>query len=603
MWVLPILCWVFCVLLLVRNSVEWRVAFLAAAILWGCLVTTFTEFLSYFDLLTMGGLSLCWGITAATTLLLNLRLKEPWPVWHFPRLTTLEKVFAGGIALICFATFVTAILAPPNTWDSMTYHMSRVMHWLQNRSVAHYPTHILRQIELNPWAEFAITHFQALSGGDRYANLVQWFSMVGSLVGVSLIAERLGGDRRAQLLAVIVAATIPMGILQASSTQNDYVVAFWLVCLAWAGLQFMKSNDLKWIVVAGASLGLAVLTKGTAYLYAFPYVIWIAFAVFRGIPRKVALAVLCLVAPYLLLNMPHYYRNVKVFSNPLLSGQEHYSNEHLTAGVLVSNVLRNVALLVPSPSQDLNRLITDSVANLHKKLGLNVNDPRTTWQETEFKIYLSLDEDNTGNLIHTALTVAVLLTILIVSFGGFRKTKPLVILYVAAVTTGFFLFCLVLKWQPWQNRLLLPLFVLGAPVVGLISLEFWKSSVVTMVAFLLLTASWPWAFCNTTRPLIVRLSNLEMGIFPLFKFDRNQILFFRQPELYQQYVQIVDEIRRKKSTNIGLVSSGNGFEYPLWVLINKEIQNSVHIEHVEVKNASRLTRTNDFQPDLNVELP
>ena len=104
--------------------------------------------------------------------------------------------------------------------------MAQVRHWIQQQSVAHYPTHITRQLFSNPWAEFTIAHLFLLTGTDRLANSVQWFSMVGSLIAVSLIAARLGADKRGEVLAAVVAATIPMGILQASSTQNDYVTAF-----------------------------------------------------------------------------------------------------------------------------------------------------------------------------------------------------------------------------------------------------------------------------------------------------------------------------------------------------------------------------------------
>lgn len=80
-----------------------------------------------------------------------------------------------------------------------------------------------------PWAEFAIIHFYVLSGGDRLSNGVQWISMLGNLTGVSLIAKQLGGTKESQLLAALIAASLPMGILQASSTQTDYVVTLWLV--------------------------------------------------------------------------------------------------------------------------------------------------------------------------------------------------------------------------------------------------------------------------------------------------------------------------------------------------------------------------------------
>lgn len=52
-----------------------------------------------------------------------------------------------------------------------------------------------------PWAEYAMLTLLALSGGNWLDNLVQWFAMVGSVIGVSLIAKLLGANSRCQLLA------------------------------------------------------------------------------------------------------------------------------------------------------------------------------------------------------------------------------------------------------------------------------------------------------------------------------------------------------------------------------------------------------------------
>ena len=54
------------------------------------------------------------------------------------------------------AILVTALLGAPNGFDAVTYHLTRVEHWIQNASVRHYPTHITRQIQLSPMAEFAL---------------------------------------------------------------------------------------------------------------------------------------------------------------------------------------------------------------------------------------------------------------------------------------------------------------------------------------------------------------------------------------------------------------------------------------------------------------
>ena len=50
------------------------------------------------------------------------------------------------------------------------------------------------------------------------------------------LARFLGSDRCGQWVAVLLAATLPMGLLQATSTQTDYVMTFWLagfILLLW----------------------------------------------------------------------------------------------------------------------------------------------------------------------------------------------------------------------------------------------------------------------------------------------------------------------------------------------------------------------------------
>ncbi len=75
-------------------------------------------------------------------------------------------------------------------------------------------------------------HLYVLAGGDRFVNFIEWFSMVGSVIAVSFIAFRFGAGNRGQWLASLFVATLPMGIVQASSSMTDYVVAFWILCAA-----------------------------------------------------------------------------------------------------------------------------------------------------------------------------------------------------------------------------------------------------------------------------------------------------------------------------------------------------------------------------------
>jgi len=315
----------------------------------------------------------------------------------------------------------------------------------------------------------------------------------------------------------------------------------------------------------------------------------------------VVVAGLCIVIPFILLNAPHYQRNLTVFANPLSSGEDRYFNEGVSAGTLLSNLVRNTALQLSSPSDGLNRLLYDGVASTHRLLQIDINDPKTTWPDTEFGINrLSRHEDSSGNFLHVLVAFAAL--VMIGFSRTFRQTNKTVLIYAVVVAAGFSLFCLMLKWQPWHSRLLLPLFVLGAPVVGIIAVRCWKPVVVSTLALTLLLAAVPWAFSNNSRALVY-ISG-ESGItFPLLAADRNALYFANRGDLYPRYAKVAGEIQRSKVTSLGLImASRDVWEYPLWVLIRQGHPIPVRIEHIEVTNASRVTATVAFRPEAQVRL-
>ena len=68
-----------------------------------------------------------------------------------------------------------------------------------------------------------------LGGADRYVALVQASAFVALAVGVIGVARGLGLSRREALLGALLVATLPVIALQASTAQNDLVVASFLV--------------------------------------------------------------------------------------------------------------------------------------------------------------------------------------------------------------------------------------------------------------------------------------------------------------------------------------------------------------------------------------
>jgi hypothetical protein len=84
-----------------------------------------------------------------------------------------EKALLCGLGLLIGIVGLTALLAPPNTWDAMSYHLPKVVLWATNRSVQIFPTADNSQILFTTWAEFAMRHHYLLRGGDRLVNLIE----------------------------------------------------------------------------------------------------------------------------------------------------------------------------------------------------------------------------------------------------------------------------------------------------------------------------------------------------------------------------------------------------------------------------------------------
>jgi hypothetical protein len=569
-------------------SVFLRECFLFIAILGGVSVTVITEILSAFSLITFGWVVAFWcvvllGVTCfVITLMKRQRLVVLFPSLRLPFRAV---PFLSGLVLIVALTGVTAFVSPPNNYDSMTYHMGRVVHWIQDRNVSFYPTHITRQLYMNPWAEFAIMHLQILSDGDRFANFVQWFSMIGCLIGVSLLAKQFGGDLQSQLFAAVFAGTIPMGILQSSSTQNDYVVSFWLLCFIYFSISLIRQEQIHWPYALGAgfSLGLAVLTKGTAYIFAVPFVAWAGYSFLRTFRFKAWKPALLIGATCLVLNSGYYTRNLSLFGSPIgprrADSLSIILSDVISPSSVLSNIARNLGQHLGTPSGRVNFGIDSAIREFHRVLNIDINDPRTTTlQRDKFQVRRpSLHEDSATNLLHLSLILGAIFLFFISK--EIRSSRTLAS-YLTALFSGFLLFCALIKWSPYNSRYHLPLFVLASPFVAAVLFKRLNEKVIVTIAFALLLSALPWVFLNSTRPL--------MGDQSIRKHTRLDHYFNDRPEWRDAFLGAAYFLKANNCGQIGLDIGQNDWEYPFWPLLNPDANNAIRIEHVNVKNESGL---------------
>ncbi len=601
--ILPAIALMLLVVCFRLRGCGWGRAVLGGAVAWGVAMVGITELLSLAGMLSRWPLAGGWVaaiLVAAATCVLRRRRPDAPPQAERAPWTRREMLALVCVIVIVSGTGVTALLAPPNTWDSMTYHMSRAAHWAQNRSVAHYPTHITRQLCYPPGAEYILTHLLILSGGDRWVNLVQWLAMLGSLVGVSLIAGHLGEARPGRILAVVVAATIPMGILQASSTQNDYVLTFWVVCTAWFVLDVTRVGASRSdVLLLGGSVGLAVLTKGTAYFFLPPLAVWFLLAGAGRMRWRVfgAVVTVCVIAGAI--NLGHGLRNYRLYGTPVPEGQGRHQagqtprpvvNAAFGPSVLLSNVVRSTALHLGT-SRRASRWTEGAIRHALTAVGLDPDDPRTTFEGTHFRVPPErFHEDTTGNLAH--LLLFLLAGVGLLRWKGAGRGRAA--LYALTIVGAFGLFCFLLRWSPWHSRLHLCLFVLAAPFVAAVLRRIVPAGVVDVLAGVLIASSMLWVLGNRGRPLVK-----TPGVLTASRTDQ---YFANHKDLRGPYSAAADRLRALGATDVGVILREEDYEYPLWVLLG---DGAVRIEHVGVTNvSSRFQGAEAFTPQaLFVTLP
>ena len=571
----------------------WGGAVLRAAVVWGIYLIFITEALSLFEAIEVAWLAIGWTIPIAVTgawLIRRARFGRPLVIPRLHRPSDMH--IAGAVAIVVIVTATVAWFAPPQTWDSLTYHMSRVAHWAQQESVEPFATGIETQNSRSPMAEFAILHGYVLASGDRLANFVEWTAMIGTLVGVALIAGRLGANKRGQWLGVVFAATLPMGIVQASSTMNDYVVTLWVVIVAVETLNLIGEPDRSDPLVFGAlAAGLAIATKPISVPYLLPFAALMAFALLRtrGVWRTFEWAGFSL-AVVILLSFGLLSRNLRVYGSPLNPAEVSlHGDQPRTVKTLISNLSRNVSLHLGTPSPHVNKATASAILALHNVIGIDPNDPRTT-SAGRFRVSPpSTAENLAGNPLH-ALIILVFLPVLVLKRKELRSDLKW---YAILAVSSLLLFSIIFKWQIFASRYHLPFFVLNAPWVGLIVAKARHRAWSALFSIGLLVAAIPWLLQIRSRPLVPNEGESYVG--SIISEPRERLYLANGLYLYEPYRRLTEGIIKSGCQSVGIAIGGNSAEYPIWALLGSP-QEEIAIGWLVAGTPSAKFRDPAFEP-------
>ncbi|NDJ35552.1 MAG: hypothetical protein GYB64_12880, partial [Chloroflexi bacterium] len=359
-------------------------------------------------------------------------------------------------------------------------------------------------------------------------------------------------------VAVVVLAALPAGIAQATGGKNDYVLALWLAVLTLAILRDEGP------VRVGAALGLAALTKPTAYIFALPLMAWAAWRQLRDNPRRLPGYVAICAALLLTLNAGYVARNLANRGSPLGGGSAVATNERLGPGVLASNVARNLAQQAALPDP-VGSWVAQAVIRGHDLFGLDATDPAATIAMDRFRLCTDLtDEFCAPNTVHLLLGAAAFA--LIWAHPVLREARDAQI-SAAGLVAGFVLFAAALKVDPIRARMHLPLFVLAAPLIGLAAERLLPRRAAFALAWVLLVLSLPWLLVNQDRPLIAVDALTDSP--SILRADPVAMHFANNPALQADLTAAADAVEQAGCESVGLGLAHNDWEYPVWLLLGE----------------------------------
>jgi hypothetical protein len=252
-----------------------------------------------------------------------------------------------------------------------------------------------------------------------------------------------------------------------------------------------------------------------------------------------------------------------------------------------------------------NKVLYLATRKIHEALRIDINDPRTTLGI--YRIRHSVHEDFAGNNWHFIFSaLATIYAFVVFSKQLFRRGiagkrdnlfpdrdvffNKLPLFYAITVLLSYLLFSALFKWQDTASRLLLPWFIIAAPLVGWV-FDGIHRYIQTGVIVLLALSSLTVLVSNPSRPLIVSGQNGS-----ILTTSRTNTRFNNSPEIMNGYISVAVTARDLECKSFGLGLDSKTSEYLIWAILSPSGENLDKAEHLVALDETAPYATPGFRP-------
>lgn len=501
-----------------------------------------------------------------------------------------------GIALI---SIFFALRTVPNNFDSMTYHLPRIMHWAQNGSVAHYASRVVRQITSPVLAEFINLHVYLLSGKkDIFFNLPQWGAFITNTFLVMGIARKLKCNRVTCRISGLLFMTMPIAFAESMTTQNDLLATMWYLALVYMLLDMyicdrllLSEKMIEKTIAMSLCVAFGYLTKPSGMFLVLTFGVGLLIVCVK---RKDALGNLvklgCIAGGSVSIAlMPELVRNFytfHAFSDPSAGARQLVAT--LNIKYLFISFLKNFFFNVPNVYCGIAPLIEHGIYYIAYLLGVDINDPSIAEDGAVFAMNPIRDyhHDTAINpvIFWGCMACSIYFLILLIK----RKLDKDRALYIILSISSMAVFCVCLRWERFIERYTITYLALFCPIIALLLNNLYETGKAK--------------YGDMLMGVLIFVSLSELIHMIPYHYEEStwggnrSVEYFHnwKEEKYGVYEEITLFIKSKEYSTVGLVISENSYEYPLWALL---FETNVIMKAIDVENITAVYEDESFIPD------
>ncbi len=542
-----------------------------------------TEFLSYFKLITYYGILIYWLVVDIIMLgLVCIRVVQ----YHkkLPKLSYSknEIILSVPIMIMSAASFYIALTMAPINYDSMTYHLSRIVHWTNNHSVAYYATHTLRQLTSPMLSEYIMLHYYVLLGGnDLFVNMVQAISYIVNAFIIIDISKKLNVHPFFAYFSSTLFMATPIVLAESMTTQNDVFATMWLLIFVDVLLKYLQAKTLLLdkrtvidIIIMSICIAFGYLSKPNVCIVMIFFVVWLLLECLKrkdSVSTMLAGMIIAAVTIGVLL-LPFWYRNYMMMGqlNAEITGAKQLVGTK-NPRYLFINFCKNFTYNFPNfIDKYSSERIYSLIVFFAKLLNVEIDDPGISEEGTSFMVH-GFDVKTMDSAVNPfTMIMIVLIVVPLVVLKLVKKSRDMIFKFSFVTLLSFLVFLVVLRWEPYISRYMICYFAILFPVIAY-GLQMLCEKTNRTVAFVLVSLI---AFCY--------ISEYSLTITEVMKnynrYDtREECYFTLNHDYYSIYKDVAEYIKLNGYKSVGILSAEDYYDYPLYKLIEDDIEDYKHV--------------------------